>query len=375
MSYVVTLTGGKNNAGDFLIKQKAHALINNLRPDLEIVDLNGWDVNEDDLQIINGASILLLTGGPALIPNMVPAVYSLSEILEKITIPIATFGIGWFHANGDWQDTSSFSFNQPTLALFKRIAANGFINSVRDHFTLEVLYSQGVHNVVMTGCPVLYNGGNVVSEIKLPTKVSTKVAISMGVGFKDMRSLFIQTKNLVVCAGEKFHDITVVFHHSLEKHKYVAASLTKKQNELIRLLNDKGIKYIDASGSAGALINAYDQFDVHFGYRVHAHLYMLSQGKPSYIISEDGRGTGQQQVLGEPSFRSYIYSLNSKILRGVHRLGFSVPTKIIDKDMASKFLTYVESDSRNGFIKSKNSVECIKSRFPVMKKFVEGLPR
>jgi hypothetical protein len=375
MSYVVTLTGGKNNAGDFLIKLKAHALLNRIRPDLEIIDINGWEVGENDLDIINRASVLLLTGGPALIPNMVPAVYSLDSILDRITVPIATFGVGWFHANGDWQDTSGFTFNGPTRKLLKRINNNGLSNSVRDHFTFEVLSNQGVSNAIMTGCPVLYNGGSVVSELQIPTSGSPKIAISMGVGFKDMGALFLQTKNLLLDAIERFDDVTVVFHHSLEKHEYVAATLTKKQNELIQLLTDKGVKYIDASGSAEALVNTYNKFDIHFGYRVHAHLFMLSQGRPSYLISEDGRGTGQQQVLGEPSFRSYIYSLNSKILRGIHRLGFAVPTKLIDKEMPRKLLNYIEADSREGYIKSQNSIECIKSRFLVMEAFILGLPR
>lgn len=374
MSYVVTLTGGKNNAGDFLIKLKAHALLKFMRPDLEIVDINGWEVGENDLGVINGASILLLTGGPALIPNMVPAVYSLDGILDRIVVPIATFGIGWFHANGDWQDTSSFAFNEPTRKLFNRIANNGLSNSVRDHFTLEILCNQGVRNVVMTGCPVLYNGGSVVSELQLPISKPPKIAISMGVGFKDMGALFLQSKNLLVEASKKFGDVTVIFHHSLEKHKYVAATLTKKQNELIKLLDDIGVKYIDASGSAEALINTYNDFDIHLGYRVHAHLFMLSQGRPSYLISEDGRGTGQQQVLGEPSFKSYIYSLNSKVLRGIHRLGLPVPTKLIDKNMPIKLINFIEADSRDGYMKSKNSIECIKSRFPVMKEFILGLP-
>jgi hypothetical protein len=374
MSYVVTLTGGKNNSGDFLIKYKAHALLNKIRPDLKVIDLNGWEVSEKDLEVINGATVLLLTGGPALIPNMVPAIYSVGDILDKIKVPIATFGIGWFHANGDWKDTTSFVLNKQTRELFSRLSSNGILNSVRDHFTYEIMANNGVKNVVMTGCPVLYNGGKLANTEISANRDEFKVALSLGVGFKDMASLYSQTKGLLLQAKDNFADITAIFHHSLSVHEFVASSLTRKQQDLVDFLEKNNIKYVDASGSAEALMQTYDNYDLHFGYRVHAHLYMLSQGKPSYLIAEDGRGTGQQQVLGEPNFRSYTYSANSKALRGIHRLGVKLPTKLIDKDFVPKFVRYIKADIDADLVKHDCSIFHIRKHFKTMQTFIERLP-
>lgn len=373
MSYVVTLTGGKNNSGDFLIKKKAHTLFQKLRPDLEILDIDGWLVDRKDLDAINNSVALILTGGPALIPNMVPAVYHIGEILDEIKVPIVTFGIGWFHANGDWGDISSFKFNSDTKKLFDRLANNGCYNSTRDYFTRELLVSNGVKNVMMTGCPVVYNGGDLPKDI-LYKKEGT-VAISIGVGFKDSGKLFQQTKELILGSKERFKQVEVVFHHSLSPHKYVAKSLTKKQNELLSFLKDNEVEYIDASGSADNLMAAYDKFDIHFGYRVHAHLYMLSQGKLSYLIAEDGRGTGQQQVMGEPSFRSYKYSMNSKLLRGLHRLGLAVPSKTIDTEFPTKFLNFVENDLHEKSPKGACSIYHIATHYNTMKKYLSMISR
>lgn len=371
MTYVVTLTGGKNNSGDFLIKKKAHDLIQNYFDDIDIVDINGWEVSEKDLELINGAKALLLTGGPALIPNVVPAIYSLENLIDEIQVPIATFGVGWFHANGDWKDLNNYNFNKSSQKLFNRLANNGITNSVRDYFTYQLLKDNGVKNVIMTGCPVLFNGGKL--AVSNTPKCDLNVAVSLGVGFKDMDLLFEQTIQLLDQAKIRFNNITAVFHHGLEKQKYVPSTLTKKQNKLVKYLEYKNIKYVDASGSAEALMSTYDEFDLHLGYRVHAHLYMLSQGKPSYLIAEDGRGTGQQQVLGELNFKSYKYSMNSKLFRGAHRLGLKMPTKTVDKSFVKKFIDFIDSEVSSGYVKNKCSIYTINQHFISMKKFLDKI--
>ena len=35
-------------------------------------------------------------------------------------------------------------------------------------------------------------------------------------------------------------------------------------------------------------IDMYLDFDLHIGYRVHAHIYFLSKSKPSILLHEDG---------------------------------------------------------------------------------------
>ena len=67
----VTLTGSKNNAGDFLIKFRAKKLFKELRPDREIIDFNGWEKFDDEkLKVVNESKALLLVGDPALIKGM-----------------------------------------------------------------------------------------------------------------------------------------------------------------------------------------------------------------------------------------------------------------------------------------------------------------
>src|SRR6056300_1154657 len=102
----VILTGSKNNAGDYLIKYRAKQLFSEFRSDRKIIDINGWeDLSNSNLNIINDSKALILMGGPALVEDMVPRVYGLANVLDKIKVPIIMMGIGWKSTEGNWQNT------------------------------------------------------------------------------------------------------------------------------------------------------------------------------------------------------------------------------------------------------------------------------
>ena len=148
----VILTGSKNNAGDYLIKYRAKQLFANLRPDRKIIDINGWEqLNTEKLAIINQSKALILMGGPALVENMVPKVYALTENLEDIKVPIVMMGIGWKSQKGNWEDTYSYSLSEKTLSLLDRIDNSGYQSSVRDYHTLNAIRFNGFNNFLMTG--------------------------------------------------------------------------------------------------------------------------------------------------------------------------------------------------------------------------------
>src|SRR5690606_32660316 len=132
--YYVLLTGAKNNAGDFLIRERAIALLRRLRPDRELVNLDGWrPITDEQLELVNGAEALLLTGGPSVRPNMRPGVYSLRSRLEDIEVPITTLGVGWRSASGDWPRTRKVVFSPQSRELLDRMTHDGLSLSVRDY--------------------------------------------------------------------------------------------------------------------------------------------------------------------------------------------------------------------------------------------------
>ncbi len=307
----VLLTGGKNNAGDFLIKHRAKTLLSRLRPDRELVDLNGWEpLGEESLETINASQALLLTGGPALQKAMRPRVYPLVSDLSRITVPIIMMGVGWKSAKGNWMDTHKYPMSNDTLELLQRIEADGFLSSVRDYHTLNVLRARGHQNVLMTGDPALYCLDSANGEFQ-ELNENSKVSFSTGVTFVKSPSMEKLTKDSIVRLKQNYPNLTVVFHHSVNPATFSGAyqnksiPLLEKQLELAEWLKGRDIPYIDISGSEAHLIEHYNQCGLHIGFRVHAHIFMTSVGKPSVLIAEDGRGKALRDVLGGLVFDGY----------------------------------------------------------------------
>jgi len=331
--YYVTLTGSRNNAGDYLIRHRGHGLLNHLRPDREIVNLNAWEpFDADALATVNGAAALLLLGGPALRKDMHPTVYPLIDDLSAITAPITIMGAGWHAAPGTWEESRGYRFTPPTLALLRRIEADGLGLSVRDYRSLNTLSVAGISGGVMTGCPALYD------PIKLgqpyagwPQNGVQNLVISLGVTFIRSLRLEQQTKQLITDLRRTFPgtNLTVAFHHSIAEADLKAAygntlsAFAERHLALVDWLQQEDIAYQDISGGVDKLIELYDNADFHVGYRVHAHIFMSSQRKPSVLLTEDGRGRGLKEVLGGLIYDSWMprrYSIKERLLAKVGQL-------------------------------------------------------
>mgnify|MGYP001070437620 CR=1 FL=1 len=216
----VILTGSKNNAGDFLIKERAMQLFARVRPDRKIIDFNGWEsLDEAKILSINESRALILMGGPALTKNMVPIVYNLEKYLDRINVPVILMGVGWKSKRGNWDDTYNYKLNEATIRLLSKINGSGYYSSVRDYHTLNVLRSKGISNVLMTGCPAYYCldkiGGDFLGVKK------GRVAFSLGVSFMESSSMSNLMKENILECKKKFNDeFEVVFHHSLKRSEF-----------------------------------------------------------------------------------------------------------------------------------------------------------
>ena len=95
----------------------------------------------------------------------------------------------------------------------------------------------------------------------------------------------------------------------------------------------------------------YLNCDLHIGYRVHAHLFCLSQRIPSILVSEDYRGVGQNLSLGMPDLR---IDQNGDISKLKEEIEFHF-------------------DSRGERV--ANAIKTIDTTFPIMKNFLCFVPR
>lgn len=378
--YYVILTGSKNNAGDFLIKYRAKELFQELRPDREIIDIDGWKPFDDEvLNLVNGSEALLLMGGPALQKNMYPNIYPLVEDLSRITTKIALMGVGWKSHSGLWSDSQTYLLSDKTKKLLTRIESDGLASSVRDYHTWNVLSRHGMTKIMMTGCPATYVIDQITRPFSKPKKIQ-KVGFSLGVSFIDSEEMLHQMRSTIIGLKAYFDRETnfeVVFHHStkqefLSTHNATSNHL-KAHQDFIEWLNIKKIGYVDISGSAENLINYYSSCDLHVGYRVHAHIFMNSVNKASILIAEDGRGKALRDVFGGlviDGFKDVDTSLVSKVFRKLSiKSGYHVYNK---QDIET--LELIKYEIEHEYPRLSVSRTNINSNFRIMKDFLQVLP-
>lgn len=377
--HYVVLTGSKSNAGDFLIKYRGKRLLAALRPDRTLVDFNAWEPLEGDrLDVVNRSAALILLGGPALQPDMYPAVYPLAPDLSRIRVPVLTMGIGWRSASGEWSAATGMRLSGATRELLGRTAEGGQLISVRDYHTLEVLRSNGFRHALMTGCPALYDLEALAKPLPA-TGAIRKVGFSLGVGFLWSRSMRRQMEELIVRTRDLFRDarFDVLFHHPLEAwflETHNAPRIYYEGHREFRdWLDQRGIGWLDLSGSAEKLIDHYGGCDFHLGYRVHAHVFMCSIGRPSILLAEDGRGAALKEVIGGPIFPAAAQASRSFLARVRERLGGARRMEA-RPEAADVVLHEIEYGLAHGNSRLAGVRANIEAHYPVMRRFLAALP-
>jgi hypothetical protein len=368
--FYVTLTGSKNNAGDFLIKHRAHALLRWQRPDRELVDFDGWKpLDAAQLETVNRARALILCGGPALQRRMVPKVYALAD-LDAVRAPIVSLGIGWMAANGRWADTLDFPLTEPSLALLRRMDRDGLASSVRDYHTLAVLQRLGLNRFVNTGCPALYERAHLEPGAVPPGPMAAPrtIGFSLGIAQRESRQMREQARALVLGLRERYPDaaLTVAFHHALATQPADA--------RFAEWLDGHGIARADVSGGHDGLIRFYQDCDLHVGYRVHAHIYRISLGKPSVLVSEDGRGRAQELMLGGTVLRGYEQIDERKWRRSLgRRLGNALDPYVAAPALADEALALLGDPVRFAVARA-GARQSVLGHFERMRAFLRQLP-
>ena len=369
----VLLVGSKNNAGDYLIRHRAIQVLTKNRPDRELVCLDRWkSLDEPALQTINDSAALLLTGGPALKQNMYPKVYPLVEDLTRIRVPIILYGVGCNDPAGEWRNSRRYPFDASTRRLLERVNSSGYASSVRDYFSLNALTSNGYGNALMTGCPALYAHSDGPKQCLAP--VPAAITFSPGTSFLDDSAADGLQKDIIAKLQEEFPQakVTVAFHHSLDPETFKKAygKLTvrfSRQRDFAQWLKERGVTYVDLSGSHEAMVAHYSTCDLHVGFRVHAHILMASLSRPTALLAEDGRGIALRSVLGGMIFDSYRFERGTSVLRRRE-------SKATDGAVVDDVLAAIRYEVKNGYPRSRCGHRAIEAHYDVMKAFAAQLP-
>lgn len=332
---IITITGAFRNAGDHLIVDRALKLLRKYS-DKDIININRKHIKETDYRLFNKAKAVILCGGPAYQENIYPEIYNLD--LNRITVPVIPLGLGYKQAS------EKFSFSEKSLDFIRTIHKKIKNSSARDIMTKEVLKEIKINNVIMTGCPAWYNMDKLNKNFTFKKESQiNKVAFSVPA------KVTADTIKIMKYISERFSEKKLIctFHHGF---------FTRFDRDGIKTMigflkcasyaKKYGFKTEDMNSSSSKF-KIYDDVDLHIGYRVHAHIFFLSERKATLLISEDSRAKGQSATLGTPDICGIdtVSALKKEIDAHFHTKGTAI----------------------------KRAVNKMKKTFPVMKNFLKGI--
>ncbi len=312
---IIILTGAKKNVGDYLIGSRAKKLLREF-VDTDIVELDRFESQEKELDLINNSRAVFLCGGPAYAKDIYPGIYPLVSDIDAIKAPIIPFGLGW--CGRPFGQPEEFKFEARSKEFLDKIHEKILFSSCRDDVTLSVLNQQGYENVIMTGCPVWYDLDSIGKEltadsfdrIVYTTPAAPALMKQNHVLMRELKKQFPRAE--LVCS----------FHRGILPDRYTSVRYGAAYAGMALDAKMLGYKVVDTAYGLNK-ISFYKDFDLHVGYRVHAHLDFLSRRKPSVLINEDGRGLGMVRTLGLPELNYDDASLVEKYnnLLADYRLG------------------------------------------------------
>lgn len=337
---IVILTGAQKNVGDYLIGSRSRKLLREF-VDTDIVELDRFKNQDENIDLINKARAVFLCGGPAYAENIYPDIYPMVSDINAIKVPIIPFGLGW--SGRPFGEPEQFKFDQLSKSFLDNVHSRTKFSSCRDEITQAVLNQQGYHNVKMTGCPVWYDLSSIGKELStdsfdrivFTTPASPALIKQNHVLMRDLKRQFPKAE--LVCS----------FHRGILPDRYTSLRYGAAYTAMALDAKLLGFKVVDTAYGLEK-ISFYKGFDLHVGYRVHAHLDFLSRRKPSVLINEDGRGLGMVRSLGLPEL-----NYNNPGLVGEYN------------DVLEK---YKESNVKDLL----SSISIIESKFEVMKLFLRN---
>lgn len=355
---IALLHGTLKNVGDLLVLDRAKKLLKYVYPACEINEYYRNQCLDDTISEINENDIMIITGGPAYDRCFVDNSTQMFSDYNEIIIPIMCMGLGLIEISSDDTFIYNYMFEQRTKEFFERCMLDSGLLGCRDYFSMHVLRANGLSNTLMTGCPAWYDL-EYVNEIEytgIPLVSVKKICISDCENINNFSLLCDVLKFTRNFFGEE-RDIVFVVHRN---------DYYNDNGEFLLMLEEYNIKMLNISDSVGG-ISIYDNYDLHIGFRVHAHIYNLSKRKISVLIEEDAHGQGVNDALGLPHipvFDTVNGGYNQHIIEHITNVLFDMISQNYDKlneaykTMSSSFehmKKYIMSIER--IIKNWNPIE------------------
>lgn len=309
------------NVGDGFILQSIQKLLLPLK--CEAIFSSRQALSDEDIVKINSTKALILAGANQLHDDFSILPGMTLERLREIKIPILPFGVG-IYGHEHRNRCMSLKTRNLLIEIHQRIK----FSSWRCPRTVDYLTKalpELADKALMTGCPVMYGNrdsagnrdstGNKDMSRQSNAKVDYKDVGRIIVTVTDRGDFWERELSTLNFVSQKFKNAEKILSlhqnfftlrqdlDSASLRSLVKLELTEQYEKtplMLRALAQKTGFEIFIPRSVEQCFNRYENTDLHIGSRLHAHLYFLSQRKPSFLTYVDDRCLGFAEALDFP---------------------------------------------------------------------------
>ena len=234
------------------------------------------------------------------------------EVLERTQLPVYALGVG-----GQAPNRFDYKLDGDNLRFWKTVSERSKVVGVRGCFTADLLYSNGIKNVEIVGCPSIFRARNRNLQIKVPDvikKVAFSIRREVGGDYAEDPSEYIRVQRDFLLNAARSYDVTMTTHGEAEEKAFFfkneenmakARSMFMKEGwftsenafEMEKIYREKMFFFLR--------VEDYDSFistqDFAIGYRVHGVLPALANGVPGFLVKYDSRSAELADSLAIPS--------------------------------------------------------------------------
>lgn len=235
-------------------------------------------------------------------------------ILEKLRLPIIAFGIG-----AQAPSKGPLVLSEGTRRVLAIIAERSVSLGVRGAYTADVLWSQGIRNARIIGCPTVFRNNDPNLRIDLPPLESVReVAYTLRrevdpTYAQDLpRYLDLQRDtildlsrrfNLDVLAQGEVEEKNILWGNPEQRARNIAKlraeNWLRGEDDPLERLYDTNLFYADSVAEFEQKLRAKQLV---LGYRLHGNLLGLANRVPSVYFTYDSRTAEFAETLQIPSF-------------------------------------------------------------------------
>lgn len=359
---IALMSGGYVNAGDFLIEKRSKELLEKFVADAEVHIFKRNICYNSKVDELNRYDLIVFGGGPGYQVHIYPNHMPFISDLEKLTVPAAIMGWGWWGKTVLAEELYHVKFSTQTQAFLQYIERSNVPLGCRDWDSLHFLKNQGFENMMMTGCPAWYDLEHIDTLVQeeVPRLQQTKadypkICISDPGRGSPITVPFMKVMATYLRENYPKASIQLVFHRLLDgKEELVEESFLKEYD----------LGYVDITGKADGF-SVYDDCSLHIGFRVHAHIYNLSRGNISILVNEDARGAGVNGALG-------IQNITLRPYNDIAKTG--ILSNELD-DFIKSIDDYLQYIADSNFLQYRNAYSNIQFYYKRMQQFLKLLER